>query len=964
MIDGRSKTRSRMLSTVSLLALVLTGLIAANAHAVDQVVAEGATDPDGIGLADGDSLTNNGTIRNPAGSAISYPGPGGSIAFILNSATGRVEALGDFAIGINGSLDAFTNHGVVTTDTDAALGVNGSLLTFLNTGTMTTTGGAGVGVNGTVSSFTNSGTITGANDPAAVFFNGPVTTFVNSGTLNSASNWTSVFFNGVGSFNNSGSVVNLAGGHGVEVDLGTGEVGSFTNSGTITAGSGAIGAALFGNTNAVGSFTNSGTISGNANAGVVIDGHMGTFTNTGTITGGDWDALYLGLGVNSFVNSRTGVIRNTDANGTDGNGIGFNTRLVGGGVVASFENHGIISGDPNGSGNGVGFFSGNDPASQVGSFLNTGTITGAGNGTGASGGFGVFNNSGSITSTQRTAVWSDGQVGTFTNSGTIASAQSNGFDSQADVGSFTNSGTISGDQNGANTNGNFGTFVNSGTITGRQFSAARAAGDVGSFSNSGTITGVDSNGVSFEGTTGTFTNSGVIGSTFGAGVYLGNATGVVTNSGTMSGDAGIVFDGPSAQTLVNSGTIRGTSGPAIMFRDGDDLLVLQTGSRITGDVEFGAGNDTADVSGFSGSTLLRVYDLENLTRGHRLAYHDQANNLLGVVDASTLTSSGAIATLLANQLGLTVTSVLDGIVPGTSVGSIEPLGYMPVAPQTAADLAIIDPAPATTTVWATAIGGGSTDGTPALSSTFGALVTGAHALVSRDTTLGALAGLGRGYVDVGTGSQTVDSTTGVVGAYGRHSTGAVDLDFSVLAGISGNRSARQVFALGAAQTATADYASWFIAPAVGVAVPVLEVANGQLDLVGRVNYVGGQVAGYTETGSALNLTVGSQSIGLLDARIGIIGEFDLAGGSGSATLTTSGGLLAQSNLGGTTVPVSFLGQTQNAAVAGSTEFGLYGGLGLAAVVSPNVTLSAGADAQWLFGGQVSGAVRVGLSAGF
>lgn len=185
----------------------------------------------------------------------------------------------------------------------------------------------------------------------------------------------------------------------------------------------------------------------------------------------------------------------------------------------------------------------------------------------------------------------------------------------------------------------------------------------------------------------------------------------------------------------------------------------------------------------------------------------------------------------------------------------------------------------------------------------------------------------------------------------------------MLGGISGNNSARELVALGAVETARASYSSWFISPSIGVAIPVLQLEDGEVDLVGKVSYVGGNVSGYTETGSSLNLTVGNQSIGLLDARIGLAGTFD-TDASGATKITANGGVLAQANVGGTSVPVSFLGQTQNAAVAGITDFGLYGGLGLSTQVSPSVKLSAGADAQWKFNGELSGAVRAGISASF
>ncbi|KFL29422.1 hypothetical protein JP75_20925 [Devosia riboflavina] len=182
---------------------------------------------------------------------------------------------------------------------------------------------------------------------------------------------------------------------------------------------------------------------------------------------------------------------------------------------------------------------------------------------------------------------------------------------------------------------------------------------------------------------------------------------------------------------------------------------------------------------------------------------------------------------------------------------------MPVAPQTSAELAIVEPPPGPQ-VWATAVGGGSRETSPVdISGLYGALVTGSHVQLAPDTTLGLLAGLGRGRVDINAGNHTVDSTSGIAGLYGRHDAGIVKFDFFVLAGVSSHQSARQLVALGALETAHADYASWFVAPAIGVAVPIPQLDAGNVDLKGQISYVGGHVSGYSETGSSLNLTVGT-----------------------------------------------------------------------------------------------------------
>lgn len=950
-------------------ALLLSGIFALGATAAEQVVAVGENRPAGVVLADGDSLTNSGTIANPAGLAVSYPGPNtGGVSFIINHQTGRIEAIGGWAIGLDGSLGRFENYGSISTDTDAGLGVGGNLGSFVNTGTIATTGGAGVGVNGSTGSFDNSGTIIGGNDPAAAF-NGTVGTFINSGTMQSGTGWTTVFFDdGVTSFANAGNILNTSTGRGVEANLDNGPVGTFTNSGTIAGGTGRQGVGLFGNAFGVGSFTNSGTIAGTGNTGVkidstvgaftnsgtvtstddsavAVDGAVGSFTNSGTLSGGGWEAVRLGMGVANFVNTSTGIIKNVNSNGVDGNGVGFNTGTLSGGQVVSFTNNGTIIGDPTGSSAGVGFFSGGDPdAFSVGTFTNTGTISGSRQGVDANGGIDVFTNSGSISSVTDQAVGIGGPVQSFINSGTIAAVQDQAIGINDAVGTFSNSGTItSTDSGGLYFDGLVRTFANTGKIESER------------------------NGVHFGGGVSNGSNSGTIRSLAGTGeigVRIDEPGGTFTNSGTIEGATAIAYilntTGPS--TLINSGTLRGTDGSAIWFDNGDDLLALRTGSEIYGDIGFSGGNDTADVSGFSGNTLLRVFDLENVVPGDKLVHFDQANNLLAVAEPAGIVRPAQLASAgLAGQVHNMLGPVLNAGNAGNEP-SFEPLGYMPVAPQTSADLAIIEPPPAPQ-VWATTVGGGSRDTNPVdISSLYGALVTGSHAQLAPDTTLGLLAGLGRGRVDINAGNHTVDSTSGIAGIYGRHDAGIVKVDFSVLAGVSSHQSTRQLVALGALETARADYASWFVAPAIGVAVPVLQLDAGSVDLKGQISYVGGHVSGYSETGSSLNLTVGDQGFGVLDARLGLDGTFGIEGSD--TILNASGGLFIQANPGSTNVPVTFLGQTQNAALSGSTEIGLYGGLGLKAQISPSVGLTAGADAQFNFSGDVAGALRAGLVADF
>lgn len=987
--------------------------LAAPVASQDVVVAEGQNDSDGVVLVDGGSLTNGGTITNagPADPAVYLATPG-NIVFVVNSRTGVITAVGDAGVAIDGNVGEFTNHGQITSDdfgagasgtfavfrnsgsitsnddqavgsiagfgtfineasgvlvgltrgvgtdgdtgrfenhgviaaqTDSAVGTGGQVGTFINTGRITSQGEAGVSINGAVGSFDNSGTIEGAEN-RAVRLNGGVGSFVNqttgvirniaaAGSDGHGVGLSTDLTNGgrVAAFENHGVI---QGDHASPESWGVGlfdnsnmgpnafQTGSFINTGTISASAGVLGRGGFE------SFSNSGTISGTMRSGVASDGAVGTFTNSGTIAGGEWDAVYLGGGVGEFVNSASGTIRNVNHNGVAGNGVAFDTEIGAGGAVGSFVNHGTISADPSSpDGAGVGFFSNNQPAYQNGSFLNTGTIVGTGSGVYSEGGFTSFSNSGTISAQQYAALRIEGPVGTFENSGTLTSAEDRGVDFIAPVESFNNSGNIQSFQNGVTFRSTFGTATNSGTII-----STAPSGEIG--------------------------------------LRIDEAGGTFTNSGEIRGPAGVVYilSAAGPNTFINSGVIEGRNGGAIDFEGGadggNDSLVLRTGSELYGDINFGGGSDSLDLSGFSGNALIRAFGLENLEAGQNLIFMDGPDTI-GVVEPTGITAAAPLMALdTTTQIRNLIASELSA--EPTSLGSPDLLmGYAPVVGNEAS-LAITDAGQAgQTAFWTSLVGGGSADDGPVpASNVFGGVVAGSHAQFG-DGRLGLLGGVTAGQVDVNSGGQEVSATTGIVGIYGGTELGVVELDFSVLAGLAANRSERRVVTPGGAETAVAEFGSWFLSPSLGVAVPVLSTEAGTMQVTGRISYIGGSAAAYTETGSALALSVGDQSISLLDARFGLAGDF-VTGGTehGNITVSAKSGVFVQSNLDDASTPVTLFGQTQGALTPDSTEWGVYAGAGMAADVGSNIQLTAGVDGQARFDGLVSAAARVGIAGSF
>jgi hypothetical protein len=133
-----------------------------------------------------------------------------------------------------------------------------------------------------------------------------------------------------------------------------------------------------------------------------------------------------------------------------------------------------------------------------------------------------------------------------------------------------------------------------------------------------------SEGVDISGGSGTVTNFGGI---YGNEGVLLAAGGIVTNFGTMYGELGVVlgaggnvtnfgtikgrgagvdFPGAvtNAGTVTNAGAIIGSSGTAVQFGGGDDLLVADPGAAFVGKVDGGGSNNTLELAAGAGPGLL------------------------------------------------------------------------------------------------------------------------------------------------------------------------------------------------------------------------------------------------------------------------------------------------------------------------------------------------------------------------
>jgi uncharacterized protein with beta-barrel porin domain len=910
------------------------------------------------------TVTNNadGIIQANAASGVAIQA--GSVN-VNNAGAIEVGATGSTAISSTGDVTV-TNSGTISAAVGASHAIDASgNITLTNSG-LITAGGSGLHGSGLVS-VTNTGTITAVT---SAIFGANGVTVDNSGSISSAGAGKGAIEAGNGDITvtNSGTIANAVG-YGILNDGTFGTINvSNAATGTITGAVGIVG---------VGAVTlgNAGLIQSTAASGAAVESGsdaVNILANTGTIQATGASSWGIKSGTAATVNN-AGVI----------SGVTFGIQA---GTAAAITNAGSIT--ATGSG-GIGILAG----TTANITANSGTIAGDGFGISAAGAIAIASNSGTISSASGDAI-NGGATVTATNSGTISAAHGNAIFANTDA-------TV--------------TNLAGGHLT-AGIDAIKANGNV-VVNNAGAIAGGDQ-GIVGLGSSTTVVNSGSITGGTGEGILSNGVTNVTNNAGgTITGAVGIQAAG--AATITNAGTISssaGASGTAIQLSAASDTLNLKASSVIIGKIDLGGGTgtDTINVEALvaaprgvsrlfrSVSAVVDALKAQIIDPG-AAEIINVISVALGGSQQPSVTVGGTTASLDPTALSQQDRTLVDftgassSLVQGrlnsasSSAGGMMAMAY---APEDASDNAttssaktstsnamaqMFTKAPATgwsnapITVWSSGFGGvrdqSGTDTTlSSHSSVYGGAI-GVDRRVRPDWLVGLFAGGGSGTLNVDLSSQKVDTDYFFVGAYSRFEWASQFIDFTVQGGGTNNRSTRLVqnTVTGGLENATASYNGWFISPEVAYGYH-FDIGNGYtLTPTARVRYVAGMFDGYSETGSAQTLSIGSRTLQDFEER----GELEVSrvtsffGGDHTLKTTFHGGVIALQRTGDSNISAILIGQNLSFATPGKgSAVGAVAGASFDYHTSANVALFGAVEGIAMSDQSHTGTARGGVRVAF
>lgn len=340
--------------------------------------------------------------------------------------------------------------------------------------------------------------------------------------------------------------------------------------------------------------TNNGILAGTNHQGINSTQDF-ILTNNGTISAAGNNEGISSTGGSSFITNSFGALISGDDDGiyfsTDGGTITNNGTISG--ILGAFSD-GIHAGDLLVVSNNSGaFIDGFKDGINAGNSL---SLTNAYNATVSGGSAGINALDNALVNNQGTIEGGDG-----INVGDFATINNETYFNPFFPFQPLDGGTISGTAGDGVTAGENLTLVNQNlaTIDGVGGDGISAGNNANITNHAGaTITSLNNDGINaLNGST--ITNNGVINGGDDA-IDIDNgiaAPSIIRNTGTLTAGTGSALDGSnSVEEFTNSGTLNGGSD-AISLRGGDDIVNLEFGSRVIGDVDGGTGIDTLNFEG-------------------------------------------------------------------------------------------------------------------------------------------------------------------------------------------------------------------------------------------------------------------------------------------------------------------------------------------------------------------------------